>query len=326
MYRFFKSDKDICISEMKDMQNITDSILTELVLSQQIPNTLFHYTDSSGFIGIISEHSLRATHISYMNDWQEYLYAIEIVKGVAEERHAQSDLQSYFLENLISALDAKLKPIDDYPPIFVSCFSKAENDLSQWRAYAGEEGGYAIEFDANKLGINAWSNNVFLIPVIYNRENQKHFCDKLLNASLDLFENHVNQFSTPQDLDEYAQKWYLTWRTCVSILGPAFKHEGFRKEEEWRLICRVMDYGAINFLARKSIIVPFINLALKNNITLEQQDIASKEADQLPIASVWVGPGRYQDLAFMSAYGHLINNGYVGINIKSSELSVRVVI
>jgi hypothetical protein len=36
-------------------------------------------------------------------------------------------------------------------PVFVTCFSERGDDLSQWRAYSGSEGGYAIQFDAMKI-------------------------------------------------------------------------------------------------------------------------------------------------------------------------------
>ena len=41
--------------------------------------------------------------------------------------------------------------IEQVAHFFVCCFSKAEEDLGQWRAYADNGRGYSIGFDAHML-------------------------------------------------------------------------------------------------------------------------------------------------------------------------------
>ena len=47
-----------------------------------VPTLLYHYTDAQGFKGIVESYELWATHIQYLNDTQEYLYAVDVAKRV----------------------------------------------------------------------------------------------------------------------------------------------------------------------------------------------------------------------------------------------------
>jgi hypothetical protein len=50
---------------------------------------LYHYTTVDGFLGILDSDSLRATHIRYLNDSQEFIDALEhpesLVNGLVDE-------------------------------------------------------------------------------------------------------------------------------------------------------------------------------------------------------------------------------------------------
>ena len=117
----------------------------------QIPTTpLFHYTSGENLISIVKTDELWSTQIGCLNDTAEIRYALG---GLLERiRQRRAALQNPALEPLLRRLDEALSdPQLETAPVFVACFSEQNDDLSQWRAYSGGEGGYAIRFDPLKL-------------------------------------------------------------------------------------------------------------------------------------------------------------------------------
>jgi hypothetical protein len=77
-------------------------------------------------------------------------------------------------------IDALLRRLDEVlsnsqletAPLFIACFSEEKDDLSQWRAYAGGKGGYAIRFYMQKLAKSGVGCECLLLKVEYEPENQ----------------------------------------------------------------------------------------------------------------------------------------------------------
>ena len=42
------------------------------------PEHLYHYTNGNSFLGIIQKTEMRASHIRFMNDLKEEVYALEL--------------------------------------------------------------------------------------------------------------------------------------------------------------------------------------------------------------------------------------------------------
>jgi len=231
MYPFYVSDDIALLDEMNEINEFANKLFIEVANSRAKPSSLFHYTNAAGFHGIINDCCLRAAHIAYMSDWNEYVFASNTLREVAEQHEPRTETQEFFIHQLVPVLNEQNFSWNDYPPIFLSCLSMAKNDLSQWRTYAGGEGGYSIEFDTVLMGTKCWENGVYLLPVIYDEDEQKKYANKVLLGSMAIFEKHAEKMKD-NDLENYTKKWYFTWRTCICMLGPAFKHNGFRKEEE----------------------------------------------------------------------------------------------
>src|ERR1700723_398094 len=135
---------------------------------------LYHYTTGEGLVGILSSKQLWCTQISCLNDTTEFTYAIEefqklVRTRLTEQHHPIQELFLRGLEQYLSAPDAERSQF------FVTCFSEREDDLSQWRAYSGGEGGYAIQFDRIKLFLSELPRHPsdaaqILMRVQYNTE------------------------------------------------------------------------------------------------------------------------------------------------------------
>lgn len=122
-------------------------------------DTLFHYTNAAGLLGILKGHSFWATDYRFLNDAQEAVYArdifieeVEAVENPAlqpghpvhDDPAAFAPAFNEFKESLIQELNSPSRPV------YVTCFCESGDLLSQWRAY-GAGHGYAIEVKADAL-------------------------------------------------------------------------------------------------------------------------------------------------------------------------------
>jgi hypothetical protein len=114
---------------------------------------LYHYTTGNGLIEIIKSGELWATQVACLNDSSELLYPIELLRAkVCKASKSPISLEvGFLLKQIEEGLSAQTI---DTEGRFLSCFSEDGDDLSQWRAYGGGEGGYAIEFDSLHLRQN----------------------------------------------------------------------------------------------------------------------------------------------------------------------------
>lgn len=132
--------------------------------------TLYHYTTIPAFFSIISGQGLWASHIAYMNDASEIhhgrTFACEVIERLAGKARHQS-----FRHVLFQVIEAIAKKM--LPDLYICCFSKARDDLSQWRAY-GSTAGVCLGLpypDVNfRIGTLSQMNNVF-----YDKKNKNQF-------------------------------------------------------------------------------------------------------------------------------------------------------
>lgn len=198
-----------------------------------------------------------ATHYRFMNDSAEILYGLNIFKSFFQKAAADNRT----IANTLMALAQK--------DFFLMCFSNKEDDLYQWRSYAGD-GGFAIgfsELEINTLIAEYYKNtpaNVSLdfklLPCKYLKTDRinryfRYLSYKLFGKSYELkdfisedilsqkeFELAVSQ-ELPQE-DKNKSPWEL-----LLELGNAFvmdfsvqkqcsiiKNPSFKAEEEVRLI------------------------------------------------------------------------------------------
>jgi hypothetical protein len=113
--------------------------------------TLCHYTDGRGLLGIISSRSLHFTDFRHLNDPSELRYGRELLeKAVTSLPKDANWHHRCFMTLLLPHLVALMKSsgID----LFVASFSTERDDLGQWRAYADDGRGFAVGFDPESLG------------------------------------------------------------------------------------------------------------------------------------------------------------------------------
>lgn len=264
---------------------------------------LYHYTTGENFIKIIQSGELWATQAACLNDTTELAYFVDqLLLRVKARMSAPHDPA---IDPVLSRLNAALSaPGVETSPIFVTCFSERKDDLSQWRAYSGGEGGYAIEFDPMKLIIagllptqdGKTGAHSLLVRVEYNSTNQASILDEIVKLTEELFRNLSGAKKAPT-IDAWADEFCRSWVDTLAFYAPCIKNPAFEDEKERRLIyyLRPDDLKSMRFRQRQSMMSRHIPLRLNK---------------PLPITKVLVGPCRHPRLSQVAAGDLLAAAGY----------------
>lgn len=275
------------------------SILSAILKASNYDDPLIHYTSSAGALGILTESKIRCSHIFYLNDTSEYLHGWKVFFEVLNEKLAEKNLKqkdyfNYINEHLTDWRNLNLADITSesfrgidlsaFRP-FVFSFSRAKDELSQWRSYTTDGFGFAIQFKLNKeflknqtQHISASDNinqncTIFLAECIYEVEEIKKKIAELLTSYYKLYLEGERHFINGLYLD-------------MLTLNAFFKHSGYKNEKESRLLVFANKFAMLNgkyvslLKSRKgkSYFVPYIELDLKKD----------------DIESVMIGPTPYK--------------------------------
>lgn len=206
------------------------------------PEHLYHYTNANSFLGIIQKTEMWASHIRFMNDLKEEVYALELL-----ERRLPDLLKTTSLNpnKMIKLIQKYFDEENSKFGIFVLSFSEKSDDLNQWRGYANGTPSYCIKFNSNKIKKNSevendvenvkllidssWDLNdhkrkIFLLPCVYDDETQNNLIDEIANTVLQ------NSYEIDEKL--IAKK---IARTLI-FYSPLIKHRMSEDEKEWRII------------------------------------------------------------------------------------------
>jgi hypothetical protein len=156
---------------------------------------LYHYTSGNGLIEIIKSGELWSTQVACLNDSSEMLYPIELLRTKVKEKRAARITSE--VEFLLERIDVGLTELQmNTEGRFLACFSEDGDDLSQWRAYGGGEGGYAIQFDSQYLRKLPDAVTI-LSKVEYDVEKQNLFFDDALENVIRFFIDGLQKKARP---------------------------------------------------------------------------------------------------------------------------------
>jgi hypothetical protein len=275
-------------------------------------NTLFHYTDLGGLIGILSNDDLWLTNCRFSNDEGEMSLGYAIAKGVIEDELRTAPAENKdFLQDLHDLLDAN-SPDD----VYICCFCDEDNLLSQWRGYGANGTGVSIEIDAKKF---SWATGpdmplgvMRLWQVDYDQEKQKGMV------------RHAIQFglAAPGDVKERAQMA----ADAIKFFIPTFKDRDFREEREWRLIFTPGPNCTVGpqFRVGRQMLVPYYSFrGLLQSASAMLPGAPADELKKLPIRHVLVGPSPRGALNKESVRMLLATRDYGEIAVDISKTSYR---
>lgn len=292
--------------------------LTNEVLAQKPPATLYHYTTQRGLIGILASKALWASKMQYLNDASEFQHALDIGKEIITKRKKapKSDSEAELLEKIEGALQ-----IIYSVHLFVGSLSEAGDLLSQWRGYCPEGNGFSIGFNSEQLQ-NALKEQQFgLAPCVYEKLKQEQIIEELFDDALGFTATSSEGIFSPQ-LNPGLAKFSERWGPQTSFfmreflqLGSLLKHDSFSEEREWRILCFVIPHTHPDFRIRpgKSMLIPY-------------REVKMHSADgTLHIDELIVGPTPHSILAKQSAHTLLSLNSIPTTmrTVRSSRIPYR---
>lgn len=101
---------------------------------------VYHYTSSIGLLGLVESGCMWASEATSLNDLAEVRHGWDVVNAWLAKQPA-----SEAIELLTQLAD---DPLEEKHEVFVLSGSTAPDDANQWRLYAQNGNGYAIELDA----------------------------------------------------------------------------------------------------------------------------------------------------------------------------------
>lgn len=99
----------------------------------------YHYTDVNGLISILQNEELWLTGIYFMNDHTEGKVVFDKIFNSTEDQGTQDKLGHLFNFCI------------NQNRIFATSFTENGDQLSQWRGYCPNDGGYSIGFNFNRI-------------------------------------------------------------------------------------------------------------------------------------------------------------------------------
>lgn len=229
-----------------------------------LPETLWHYTSAEAIVSILTQRSLRATNLYYMNDASELLHAAALALGEIDllisggiRMHESIVLQQ--MREMVS-LEMGIRGWS----VFVSSFCEDGDSLSQWRAYC-RSGGFSIGLPAESLRDAASEQGFRLEKCIYDRDQQKKIVSKGVAGILEGYREETEKAASLEEAQKIGWRARKDIRQWLCREGPLLKQGVFEEEGEWRLVSERRDPTAdktISFTSRGNLVVPFCLIAM----------------------------------------------------------------
>jgi hypothetical protein len=256
--------------------------------------SIYHYTDTAGLVGILSTGKIWATHVAKLNDSTEYDYGFSLVEGFVRNYSARSEA-------------LKEKAISDLIPreTYISCFSGTTDLLSQWRAYSGTNVGFCIGFNGTQLA-TLDSRMPLLEKVIYKKETAE--------AVVSLLMEEADAYPYNNDFGEVEVGYLLgTLAGLLNVTACIIKHPSFSEENEYRQIYQPGTTELeldVKHRTGQFGLTPYVEIGMENG--------------RLPIESITIGPCKEPDLEHTALDSLLFANGYEDVNVLYSAVPLRV--
>ncbi len=282
----------------------------------RVPPPLFHYATGSTLIEMIRSGEMWSTQLGCLNDASELVYSIELLHAKAREQLAAAIVPEvkFLLEHIVSGLSASSILTEGR---FVACFSEDGDDLSQWRGYAGGEGGYALEFDSQRLR-NLTDPVIILGKVEYDSQKHDAFMDDVLRAVIQFFRDGLQNNRAPS-IEEWTEEFLRYWANLLAVFAPFIKHPKFSGEKEWRLTYHLQDeaFPHMRYLQRSSMMTQHVPLRL----------MMRGDKPCLPLKGIVVGPSRHKEVSKISVADLLRTHGYSNqdVPVTLTEIPYRTV-
>ena len=250
------------------------------------PPLIYHYTDDAGLRGIFESGRLWCTDIFSLNDTSEIRYGVANACELLDQAATKSGAANQFRVLATSVIKELTARIEESGEFFVCCFSKAHDDLGQWRAYADDGRGFAIGFSGDVLErafVDAAPKNGSTFPLSYLDAELREIQARLVDQVQRIFA------VAPETLSA-AQMGHLSTRLSALVIHSAvfFKNHGYSNEQEYRFL----------LLHRGDIPVPGLKVRSKPYSLVRYLEFDWKQQALHALREVRVGPAADPRTAF----------------------------
>jgi hypothetical protein len=279
----------------------------------EVPDYLYHYTHAEGLLGILRTQTFRATHALYLNDPTELMHAHELIKEEVGPRIKRE--RDPIIKDLLRRVYHAIDPSVGSQHYFLTCFCRAGDRLSQWRAYTDRGGGYALGISAPQvLYMTKESPDLALRRVIYDHDQQRGLVRTILDRAISLLSDTTNGL-TPEQASPTARIFGLFLADHLAEFHFSFKNQAFQEEEEWRVIHMTSiddnEVGRLQFRALSGHLVPYVEVKLH------------AEARRLPLEKVMYGPTLRRERTERSLQWLLKKHGYPHASVEGSIVPLQ---
>lgn len=287
------------------MKNFREEIdaLAELLLDESlaidpvdVPDTLYHYTDASGLVGMLTNHKVLFTDIRFLNDKTEIIHTRNLVNSLLSSytKDNPDDLSTEFAKSV-----KQWQSVENADEVFSFSLSAKEDDLSQWRGYASEGKGFTIGFSGPSiLKLDRLKDELGFGRVEYNAAVQMDDLRECLSRMETALRKHCGNKMKLADINAAAQKfdWLVDSRATLN------KHHSFEQEAEWRLfsyIATKVNASDLKVRASGLRLVPYV-----------EEQIMDDGSLKLPITRIGIGPAFAGGEQFHAVQALCRANGY----------------
>ncbi len=226
-----------------------DSWADDLALRQQqaciIEAPLYHYTNASGLKGIFDSKQIWFTDYRHLNDPGELRYGFEIAKRAFDAAASGAvGAEKALLE--FAGVMIGSERLHEVFGFFVASFSRAPNDLGQWRAYADNGRGFAIGFSPKMFAMQdvprqAPNENAFISPMNYESEEtirrHREGIERARLCMRDAVSAHLDLLQPVEVGREFIRRLVMRLVSSVTmIVALGTKHPAYAPEQEVRLV------------------------------------------------------------------------------------------
>lgn len=281
-------------------------------LSKPIPPEVWHYTNLTGFEGIVSSARIWATEAHHTTDETEFVHARDVASRYLEQLHPVDESMARAKQ---SAQDIVARAFDhgalspDQAEVFVASFCEKDDLESQWTGYADGGRGVSLSFDLRKVRQpDEIGCGVTFAPCLYETDEKEQMIEDALSSWVNTFCELHKKTGSQQWAAERLCEWLIDHgprldkaalfksnqqefqrqlhtsltRTVFDLLRIAShcKNHAFYVEAEWRLALphtrrKAMKYSEILYRGPNGAI-PYV----AHNLFF----------DRLPLVRVRIGP------------------------------------
>jgi hypothetical protein len=284
---------------------------------------LWHYTNFAGLQGILNG-TLWASSMAFLNDTQEFEYAINIALKVLDEDIVAAETAggpNFRLDSAVEVLNRILRA-EGGADVFVSSFSTKYDDLSQWRAYGGIGPSFAIGFNSSRLRAVAAAAHFHLVKVKYDRDGIEESFRAILHSY------YGSRTESPSVKDA---RLFQVVEFTTHIVGPLLdlaarsKDVSFEAEDEWRLVHRMAPASKrsarppLQFRQAGSLVIPYLEIPLHSRSSGVSVQVSAAKSI---FNSITVGPTPHPE-KIKSAVSRMVEIKGLTLDVESSAVPFR---